>query len=247
MLTGAYETARLFQDWRPSLRVVAETSGKNAIVVTAAADLDAAIRDVVRSAFGHAGQKCSAASLVILEAPLYDGPAVLRRLVAATRSLVVGPATDPATVIGPLVAPPQGNLARALTTLEPGERWALEPRPLDDTGRLWTPGIRTGVRPGSWFHLTECFGPVLGVMRARDLDDAIGIQNATPFGLTGGIHSLDPAEVRHWVDRVEVGNAYVNRHITGAVVQRQPFGGWKRSSVGAGQKAGVPMRSPPWL
>lgn len=240
LLTGAHETARLFQDWRPTMRVMAETSGKNAILVTAAADLDAALRDVVRSAFGHAGQKCSAASLVILEAPLHDDPTVLRRLVAATRSLVVGPATDPSTVMGPLVAPPQGNLARALTALEPGERWALEPRCLDDTGRLWSPGIRTGVQPGSWFHMNECFGPVLGVMRARDLDHAIEIQNATPFGLTGGIHSLDPVEVRHWVERVEVGNAYVNRHITGAVVQRQPFGGWKRSSVGAGQKAGGP-------
>jgi RHH-type proline utilization regulon transcriptional repressor/proline dehydrogenase/delta 1-pyrroline-5-carboxylate dehydrogenase len=240
LLTGAHETARLFQQWRPTMRVMAETSGKNAIVVTAAADLDGAIRDVVRSAFGHAGQKCSAASLVILEASLHDDPTVLRRLVAATRSLVVGPADAPATVVGPLVAPPQGNLARALTTLEPGERWALEPRSLDDTGRLWSPGIRTGVQPGSWFHVTECFGPVLGVMRARDLDHAIEIQNATPCGLTGGIHSLDPVEVRHWVERVEVGNAYVNRHITGAVVQRQPFGGWKRSSVGAGQKAGGP-------
>ena len=240
LLTGAYETARLFQDWRPSLRVMAETSGKNALVVTAAADLDGAIRDVVRSAFGHAGQKCSAASLLILEAPLYDDPNVLRRLVAATRSLAVGAPTDPATVVGPLVGPPQGNLERALTTLEPGERWALAPRRLDEAGRLWSPGVRTGVQPGSWFHLTECFGPVLGVMRARDLDHAIEIQNATPFGLTGGVHSLDPAEVRRWVEHVEVGNAYVNRHITGAVVQRQPFGGWKRSSVGAGQKAGGP-------
>ena len=88
--------------------------------------------------------------------------------------------------------------------------------------------------------MTECFGPVLGVMRADDLDHAIELQNATPYGLTGGIHSLDEAEVARWLDGVRVGNAYINRGITGAIVQRQPFGGWKRSSVGCGPKAGGP-------
>ncbi|MFP9072269.1 aldehyde dehydrogenase family protein, partial [Enterococcus faecalis] len=87
---------------------------------------------------------------------------------------------------------------------------------------------------GSWSHLTEVFGPVLGVMRARTLDEAIALQNAVPFGLTGGLHSLDEDEIDTWLDRVEVGNAYVNRHITGAIVQRQPFGGWKASVVGPG-------------
>ena len=96
------------------------------------------------------------------------------------------------------------------------------------------------MQPGSWFHQTECFGPVLGVMRADGLDHAIELQNAVEYGLTGGIHTLDDAEVEHWLDRVEVGNAYVNRHTTGAVVRRQPFGGWKRSSVGRGAKTGGP-------
>jgi RHH-type proline utilization regulon transcriptional repressor/proline dehydrogenase/delta 1-pyrroline-5-carboxylate dehydrogenase len=240
VLTGAYDTAQLFLGWKPSLRLLAETSGKNAVVVTAAADVDAAIRDVVRSAFGHAGQKCSAASLCIVEAALYDDPSFLRRLAETVRSVRVGEGADPATMTGPLIAPPQGNLLRALTTLEPGEQWLVEPRQLDDASRLWSPGVRTGVQPGSWFHMTECFGPVLGVMRATDLDDAIALQNATPYGLTGGLQSLDPAEIVHWLDRVEVGNAYVNRHITGAIVQRQPFGGWKRSSIGGAPKAGGP-------
>ena len=96
------------------------------------------------------------------------------------------------------------------------------------------------MQPGSWFHRTECFGPVLGVMRARDLDDALALQNATEFGLTGGLHSLDPDEIAHWLEHVEVGNAYVNRHTTGAIVRRQPFGGWKHSSVGPGAKTGGP-------
>ena len=97
-----------------------------------------------------------------------------------------------------------------------------------------------GVADGSWFHRTECFGPVVGVMRADDLDHAIELQNRVDYGLTGGIQSLDVHEVRHWLARVEVGNAYVNRHTTGAIVRRQPFGGWKRSSTGGGAKPGGP-------
>ena len=142
--------------------------------------------------------------------------------------------------MGPLVEPAAGKLLRALTTLEPGERWLARPRRLDPDGRLWTPGVKHGVAPGSFFHVTECFGPVLGVMRAASLDEAIALQNAVPFGLTGGLHSLDEDEIRTWLDRVEVGNAYVNRHITGAIVRRQPFGGWKASVVGPGAKAGGP-------
>jgi RHH-type proline utilization regulon transcriptional repressor/proline dehydrogenase/delta 1-pyrroline-5-carboxylate dehydrogenase len=240
MLTGSHDTASMFLGWKPDLRVHAETSGKNALVITAAADLDQSIKDLVRSAFGHSGQKCSAASLAIVEASVYDDPTFHRRLADAVRSLRVGSPLDPATKAGPLIAPPTGNLERALTTLEPGELWLVEPHRLDDDGLLWSPGVRAGVRPGSWFHLTECFGPVLGLMRAEDLDDAIALQNAPSYGLTGGLHSLDPKEIDHWLARVHVGNAYVNRHITGAIVERQPFGGWKASSVGPGSKPGGP-------
>jgi len=241
VLTGAYETAQLFRSWKPSIRVLAETSGKNALVITAAADEDSAIRDVVRSAFGHAGQKCSAASLAIVEASVYDDPAFMTRLADAVRSVRVGVADDLSTMTGPLVGAPSEKLLRALTTLEQGEQWLVEPLCLDGARHLWSPGVRLGVASGSWFHRTECFGPVLGVMRARDLDHAIELQNAGEFGLTGGIHSLDEHEIARWLDRVEVGNVYINRHITGAIVQRQPFGGWKRSSVGCGPKAGGPF------
>jgi RHH-type transcriptional regulator, proline utilization regulon repressor / proline dehydrogenase / delta 1-pyrroline-5-carboxylate dehydrogenase len=240
VLTGSYETARMFLGWRPDLHLLAETSGKNALVVSQTADVDLALRDLVRSAFSHAGQKCSAASLAIVEAPLHDDPAFLARLADAVRSIRVGPPTALASVMGPLITPPSGPLARALTTLDRGESWLVEPRRLDASGRLWSPGVRTGVEPGSWFHHTECFGPVLGVIRADDLDHAVEIQNAVAFGLTGGLHSLDTAEIERWLERVEVGNAYVNRHITGAIVRRQPFGGWKRSSVGRGAKTGGP-------
>jgi RHH-type transcriptional regulator, proline utilization regulon repressor / proline dehydrogenase / delta 1-pyrroline-5-carboxylate dehydrogenase len=241
-LTGSYETARMFLDWQPSLRLTAETSGKNALVISQTADLDLALRDLVRSAFGHAGQKCSAASLAIVEAPLYDDDTFRRRLADAVRSLRVGPATELASMVGPIIQPAAGKLARGLTELDDTESWLVQPVPVDGdrTARLWRPGIRMGVRPGSWFHNTECFGPVLGVMRADDLDHAVELQNAVEYGLTGGIHTLDDAEIEHWLGRVEVGNAYVNRHTTGAVVRRQPFGGWKRSSVGRGAKSGGP-------
>lgn len=240
ILTGSLATADLFLGWKPDLHLHAETSGKNSLIITAAADIDLAIKDLVKSAFGHAGQKCSAASLAVVEASVYDDPSFKRRLADAVRSLRVGWATDPATIMGPVINPPSGSLARGLTELSAGETWLVEPRELDETGRLWSPGVIWDVQPGAWFHLTECFGPVLGVIRADDLDHAIAIQNAPEYGLTGGLHSLDPFEIEHWLANVQVGNAYVNRHITGAIVQRQPFGGWKRSSIGGGSKPGGP-------
>ncbi len=240
VLTGSWDTARLFLGWRPDLHLHAETSGKNAIVVTAAADLDRAVADLVHSAFGHAGQKCSAASLAIVEASVYDDERFRRQLADAAGSLRPGPAYDPATTLGPLIRPAEEPLASALAHLEPGESWLLEPRQDPANPQLWSPGIKLGVAPGSPFHLTECFGPVLGLMRAAGLDEAIAWQNRPVYGLTAGLHSLDPAEISRWVDRVEAGNLYVNRHITGAVVRRQPFGGWKRSVVGPGAKAGGP-------
>ncbi|MCP2370168.1 RHH-type proline utilization regulon transcriptional repressor/proline dehydrogenase/delta 1-pyrroline-5-carboxylate dehydrogenase [Agromyces terreus] len=240
ILTGAYETAKLFRSFRPDLPLLAETSGKNAIIVTPSADLDLAASDVVKSAFGHAGQKCSAASLVILVGSVARSERFMRQLVDATMSLKVGWPEHASSQMGPLVEPANGKLEHALTQLGIGEEWLVEPKRLDDTGRLWSPGVRTGVADGSYFHLTEFFGPVLGVMHAKNLDEAIRMQNAVDYGLTAGLHSLDADEIATWIDRVEAGNLYVNRGITGAIVQRQPFGGWKRSAVGAGSKAGGP-------
>ncbi len=240
ILTGASETADLFRRWNPALKLFAETSGKNALVITPHADLDLAVADLVRSAFGHGGQKCSAASLAILVGSIYDSPRFRRQLVDAVDSLRLGLAADPTTMMGPLIGEANERLMRAFTALDPDESWLIKPRLIDDDANLWSPGIRLGVRPGSWFHRTECFGPVLGLVRATDLDEAVRIQNDSAFGLTGGLHSLDPDEVKRWSECVEVGNAYVNRAITGAVVQRQPFGGWKRSAVGPGAKAGGP-------
>jgi len=240
ILTGAWETAAMFREWRSDLPILAETSGKNAIIVTPSADLDLAVADVTKSAFGHAGQKCSAASLIILVGSVGTSERFERQLIDSVRTLRVGLPHNPLTTMGPLVEPAQGKLLGALTTLAPGESWLVKPRQLDDEGKQWTPGVRTGVVPGSEFHMTEYFGPVLGIMRAKNLAEAIEIQNAVDYGLTAGIHSLDSTEVAQWLDEVQAGNVYVNRGTTGAIVRRQPFGGWKRSTVGRSAKAGGP-------
>ncbi|ALE07101.1 1-pyrroline-5-carboxylate dehydrogenase [Arthrobacter sp. ERGS1:01] len=240
ILTGGYETAELFRSFRSDLPLLAETSGKNAIIVTPSADLDLAARDVVQSAFGHAGQKCSAASLVIMVGSVAKSARFRNQLIDAASSLFVGYPETATTQMGPIIEPAAGKLHAALTTLDAGESWAIEPKQLDETGRLWSPGVRTGVAAGSTFHLTEFFGPVLGVMAAETLEEAISMVNRIDYGLTSGLHSLDSAEIGLWLDTVQAGNLYVNRSITGAIVQRQPFGGWKKSAVGAGTKAGGP-------
>ena len=240
ILTGGYETGRLFLDWKPELRLLAETSGKNSLIISGLADHDQAIKDLVYSAFGHNGQKCSAASLGVLEAEVYDSRSFRRQLRDAAASMHVGSAWDLGSKVTPLIREPGDDLRRAQTTLEPGEEWLLEPHIVDGNPRLWSPGIKLGVKPGSFFHQTECFGPVLGLIRADDLEHAIDIVNDSQFGLTSGLHSLDDREIDIWRDRIEVGNAYVNRGTTGAIVQRQPFGGWKRSAFGSGAKAGGP-------
>lgn len=245
ILTGSWETAALFRSWRPELPLLAETSGKNSLIVMPSADLDLAASDLVKSAFGHAGQKCSAASIAILVGSVGRSERFKRQLIDATQSLRVGPPSDPLSEVGPLVEAPHGKLEWALTTLDDGEQWLVQPRPVNDAapeyaGRLWRPGIRVGVRPGSRTHLEEFFGPMMGVMHASSLAHAIELQNAVAYGLTAGLYTQDPADLALWLEEVEAGNLYVNRGVTGAIVQRQPFGGWKRSSVGAGTKAGGP-------
>ncbi|MBB2975803.1 RHH-type proline utilization regulon transcriptional repressor/proline dehydrogenase/delta 1-pyrroline-5-carboxylate dehydrogenase [Microbacterium endophyticum] len=244
ILTGGSETAELFRSWRHDLPLLAETSGKNSMIVMPSADLDLAASDVVKSAFGHAGQKCSAASLVILVGSVGRSKRFARQLVDATKSLHIGPPWEPRVEVGPVIEAPRGKLAWALSELDEGERWLIKPTTRDDVpeyaGRLWNPGIRVGVQPRSRFHREEFFGPVLGVMHASTLAEAIELQNAVAYGLTAGLYTQNPDELEQWLARVQAGNLYVNRGITGAIVQRQPFGGWKRSSVGAGTKAGGP-------
>jgi len=238
ILTGSFATATLFTEWRPEINLLAETSGKNAILISACADIDAAVKDLVQSAFGHAGQKCSAASVAIVDTHVYHDPAFKRQLKDAVESLIVGAGWDFSTTVGPVIREPEGALTRALTQLDIGESWLVAPKQLDVAGLQWRPCVKIGVQAGSWSHHNEWFGPVLAVIEAPDFETAMAWQNETEFGLTAGIQSLDETECEQWIDSVQAGNLYVNRGITGAIVNRQPFGGWKKSSVGPNAKAG---------
>src|SRR5699024_3539043 len=196
--------------------------------------------DVAASAFGHAGQKCSAASLVITVGSVTTSRRFTAQLADAVLSLHVGRPTDPTVQMGPVIEEPGEKLRSGLTELGEVEACPSRPPPRADSRTLFSPGVRHGVRAGSAFHLTEYFGPVLGVIHAETLEEAVRIQNGTDFGLTAGIHSLEPTEIAWWTEHVEAGNLYVNRGITGAIVERQPFGGWKRSAIGQTAKAGGP-------
>ncbi len=240
ILTGATDTARLFLKLRPGLDLSAETGGKNAMIITGLSDRDLAIKDLIQSAFGHSGQKCSAASLAILEAEVYDDPHFRKQLKDAVESLKVGSAWDLSSKVIPLIREPGSALHRGLTTLDAGESWLVEPRQDPQNPNLWSPGVKWGVKEGSFMHQTELFGPVLGVMRAKNLKHALQLANGNQYGLTSGLHSLDTREQKYWMSKMEAGNLYINRGITGAIVRRQPFGGCKASSFGHGAKAGGP-------
>lgn len=240
ILTGGTDTALRMLEAKPDMDLLAETGGKNATIVTSMADRDLAISHVLQSAFGHAGQKCSATSLLILEEEIYNDPRFRRALCDAAESIPTGSAWDPQTLMNPLIRPPEKTLERGLKELEQGEEWAVMPGKLEDNPQLWSPGIKWNVQPGSFTHMTELFGPVLGVMKAKDLDDAIDLVNQTGYGLTSGLESLDDREREHWWDSIKAGNLYVNRVTTGAIVLRQPFGGMGKSAFGPGIKAGGP-------
>lgn len=240
LLAGSFDSAELVRSWRPGVEVLGEASGANSIVVTPSADLDAAIADLVRSAFAGAGQDPVAASLAILVGSVGESDGFRSRLVDAVTSLRVGSPFDPATAVGPLVPGAVGSVASGIVRLDDGEAWLVTPRALDETDRLWSPGVRDGIRAGGTFHLAGSPAPVLGLLRARTLDEAVELQNAMPTGLVAGIHSLDVDEVARWLTRVEAGNLVVNRATTGGIVRRQPFGGWKRSTIGPRAKRGGP-------
>ena len=240
VLTGGTDTGmRILKD-RPDVFLAAETGGKNATIVTAMADKDQAIKNVIYSAFGNGGQKCSATSLLILEKEVYEDEHFKQQLVDAAQSFKTGSAWRFRNKMGPLVNKPDQELQRALTTLEPGETWALKPENLNGNPHMWTPGIKYDVKPGSYTHMTEFFGPLLAVMKASDLDHAIQLVNQTGYGLTSGLESLDKREQEKWKQQIKAGNLYVNRGTTGAIVLRQPFGGMGKSALGAGIKVGGP-------
>lgn len=241
VLTGGTDTAAHLLRVDPTMNLLAETGGKNATIVTALADRDLAVKNVVTSAFGHSGQKCSATSLLILEDEVYHDRGFRDVLCDAVESLKVDSAWNLAARVGPLIRPPSGVLEKGLKELEPGESWAVMPDiGVSDNPHLVSPGVKWDVQPGSLTHCTEFFGPLLGVMCVRTLAEAIELVNATGFGLTSGLESLDDREQQQWRDGIRAGNLYINRSTTGAIVLRQPFGGMGKSNVGPGIKAGGP-------
>lgn len=220
-------------------RVIAEMGGKNAIIVDEDADLDEAVLGVVKSAFGYQGQKCSACSRAVVLDRVHD--AFLNRLVEATRSLRVGPASDPATSVGPVID--RESLERIKRYIDLGRKEAREVLGIDagelaKKGNYIGPHIFADVKPNSRLAQEEIFGPVLAVIRVSDLTEAIAVANATEYALTGGIFSRSPANLDRAAREMQVGNLYINRSITGALVGRQPFGGFKMSGIGS--KAGGP-------
>ncbi|MEO8495597.1 MAG: proline dehydrogenase family protein, partial [Planctomycetota bacterium] len=215
-------------------RVIAEMGGKNAIVVDTDADLDEAVLGTVNSAFGFQGQKCSACSRVIVLAEVYD--AFVRRLVEATRSLEIGPAEYPSTSVGPVID--EAALAKvheyiAIGQREGREELAVDVAELAKQGFFVGPHIFADVLPDARLAQEEVFGPVLAVIRAENLDEAFDIANGTDYALTGGFYSRSPANLERARREMQVGNLYLNRNITGAMVGRQPFGGFKMSGIGS--------------
>ncbi|MDA8745622.1 bifunctional proline dehydrogenase/L-glutamate gamma-semialdehyde dehydrogenase [Rubripirellula amarantea] len=240
ILTGATSTAKRMLAVRPDLNLLAETGGKNATIVTAMADRELAIKHVIHSAFGHAGQKCSATSILLLEKEVFEDESFRETLADAVESLIVGSAWDLFTKVGPLISPPGKTLTRGLKTLEDDESWLVVPEHIVGNPNLYRPGVKWNVKPGSFSHMNEMFGPVLSVMSYSRLEEAIAIVKRTGYGLTSGLESLDEREIQIWKESTTAGNLYINRPTTGAIVLRQPFGGVGLSAYGPGIKAGGP-------
>jgi len=220
-------------------RVVAEMGGKNAIIVDDDADLDEAVQGVARSAFGFQGQKCSACSRVVVLEGIYDH--FLARLVEAARTCQVGAAEDPGTDIGPVINAEALSSIRRYIEIgrqEGREVLAADVGDLANRGYFVGPHIFADVPPTSRIAQEEVFGPVLAVIKAGDFDEALAIANASEYALTGGLFSRSPVNLDRARREFIVGNLYLNRPITGAIVGRQPFGGFKMSGIGS--KAGGP-------
>ena len=233
------QTANLAPGQTHIKKMIAELGGKNAIIIDDDADLDEAVNGVVASAFGYQGQKCSACSRVIVMNSLHD--VFLERLIEATKSLKIGPAEDPSCKVGPVIDDEARQ--RILGYIDKGKQearlaFAGDPGFLVSEGTYVGPHIFADVAPTAVIAQEEIFGPVLAVMKAKSLDEALTIANGTAYALTGGVYSRSPDNIRRVKHEFRVGNLYINRKITGALVGRQPFGGFKLSGVGS--KAGGP-------
>lgn len=239
VLTGGTDTAQSIAKSNPATPLSAETGGKNVMILTASGDRDHAILNVVSSAFGNAGQKCSACSLLLVERSVYEDENFQSKLIDAATSLKVGSVWNPGNIVGPMITNKNDKLLQAFT-LEAGESWLVPPRFIEEKEYILAPTIKWGVKPGSFSFRTELFGPLLSVACMENLQEGIELVNGLDYGLTSGLQSLDEEEQKLWKNSLLAGNLYINRGITGAIVNRQPFGGMKLSAFGGGIKAGGP-------
>ncbi|WP_221030840.1 proline dehydrogenase family protein [Actomonas aquatica] len=215
-------------------KVVCEMGGKNALIIDDDADLDEAIPGALYSAFGFSGQKCSALSRLIVLDGIYD--TFVERFVAACGSLQIGDPTDPGTLVGPVIDEEAQRKIRGCIDTGRGEARLAYQGTAPAHGWFIGPTVFTEVRPDHRIAQDEVFGPVVAILRARDLDEAIAWANGTDYALTAGLFSRRPSALRRAAAELEAGNIYLNRAITGAIVERQPFGGYRMS--GGGTKAG---------
>jgi len=228
--------AQMREGQRGIKKVIAELGGKNAIIVDDDADLDEAVLGTVASAFGYAGQKCSACSRVIVLEQVYD--TFLKRLIEATRSLRLGVAEEPGTFVPPLIDEEAHQKVEHYITVGKQESRLVLETTGTESGGLIGPVIFADVSPQATIAQEEIFGPVLAVLKAANFADALAIALGTPHALTGGLYSRSPAHIERVRQEFRVGNLYINRRITGAIVERQPFGGLGLSGIGS--KAGGP-------
>jgi RHH-type proline utilization regulon transcriptional repressor/proline dehydrogenase/delta 1-pyrroline-5-carboxylate dehydrogenase len=240
ILTGGTDTAFRLLGNSPRTPLSAETGGKNAIIVTANADQDHAILNIVSSAFSNAGQKCSACSLLLLDKKIYNDETFKSKLKDAVRSMHTGSVWDTMNIVGPMIDNNNEKLQYAIEHLEEGDSWLVAPEFVDAKKYILKPTVKWGVKPGSYTFKNELFAPLLSVVCIDDLEQGLEYANSSEYGLTTGLQSLNEAEQTLWKNSIEAGNLYINRGITGAIVRRQPFGGMKRSAFGGGIKAGGP-------
>ncbi|MDR0845432.1 MAG: bifunctional proline dehydrogenase/L-glutamate gamma-semialdehyde dehydrogenase [Tannerella sp.] len=240
ILTGGTDTAFRLLENSPRTPLSAETGGKNAIIVTANADQDHAILNVISSAFSNAGQKCSACSLLLLDRKTFNDKTFKSKLRDAVTSFRTGSVWDTMNMVGPMIDNHNEKLNYAIEHLEKGESWLVAPEFVDEKKYILKPSVKWGVKPNSYTFKTELFAPLLSVVCIDNLKQGIAYANSSEYGLTAGLQSLNEAEQTLWKNSIEAGNLYINRGITGAIVRRQPFGGMKRSAFGGGIKAGGP-------
>lgn len=239
ILTGGTETAQQIEHINPLVPLSAETGGKNVMILSAKGDRDHAIMNACRSAFGNAGQKCSACSILLVERSVYKDPEFMEKLKDCASSLKVGGVWNAGNIVGPMITNHNEKLEKACQ-LEPGEKWLIAPEFVDEKKYILKPTVKINVKPDSYTFRTELFAPLLAVTPFDTLEEAVDLVNSLDYGLTSGLQSLDEQEQKYWKNHIKAGNLYINRGITGAVVNRQPFGGMKLSAFGPGLKAGGP-------